>query len=249
MKLLKYIDQREIDLAISKFQSLGNVTTKYHIYSCIFHTTRDSFIFPAKKVIFIATNKYLQWSSRSSDMLAKNLLNEILFMITCFSRRVILADFHSKNYLLRAAATALLSLSISGCGCLPLYAVWTDRSSLGDDIVSLMMKDSGYDRYRPGKWEDLTSQFFSSYIDEQEVMKYFNSIGGTCWSKAITDGYACRVTRELSWYTQKTICSEPKFQRIDSFPYIYHFKMMNNKVVCTNIHTELINNPIKQFDW
>ncbi len=247
---LNHLDQQEIALAILKFPSLGNVTTKYHIYRCISHATLDSFIVPAKKVIFIATNKYLQWSSRSSDMLARNLLNEILFMITCFSRRVIRTEILSRKFLLRAAATALLSLSISGCECLPLYAVWTDRSSLGDDIVSLMIKDTGYDRYRPGKWEDFTSQFFSSYKDEQEVMKYFNSIGGTCWSDAITDGYTCRVIRELTRYTQKTICSEPKLQRIDKVPYIYRFKKnYNNKIVITKIDIDVSFQSIKPFDW
>ena len=57
---LKHLDQQEIALAILKFSSLGNVTTKYHIYRCTSHATLDSFMVPAKKVIFIATNKYLQ---------------------------------------------------------------------------------------------------------------------------------------------------------------------------------------------
>lgn len=121
-----------------------------------------------------------------------------------------------------------LSINLSGCVCFDIYEQWIDRTSLGDDIVSINLKDTNLDT-KHQRAVELTNNFFSGYTEKNEIVKYFNKIGGECWD--IEGEYigACRVTRESPWYARKTICSRPKLQGIKKDVLIYKFKKIDDR--------------------
>jgi hypothetical protein len=117
---------------------------------------------------------------------------------------------------------------VQGCVCFDIYEHWIDRTSLGDDIVSMNLKDTNpYGREQ--RREKLTNDFFSSYREKSEVFEYFESIGGGCWDLEGEYLGACRVTRESPMYARKTICNNPKFQGIKRDVLIYKFKKVDDR--------------------
>lgn len=126
---------------------------------------------------------------------------------------------------------AFFLLNMHGC-CFDVYGQHIDRSGLGDDIVSRMLKDKSFNaEMRRSKWEPLTNDFFSTYRDENEVVEYFKKIGGECWGLQGEFSGACRVTRESPWYAWKSSCDEdkPKLQGLVKDVLIYKFKKIDGK--------------------
>lgn len=148
----------------------------------------------------------------------------------------------------RILLTLLLSINTSGCVCFNIYSQQIDRSSLGDDIVSLNLKDGNLNE-KHQKWVELTNNFFSSYRDKTEVIEYFESIGGECWDLEGEYIGACRVIRESPLFTRKTICSSPKFQGIVVDALVYKFKKIDDSFSFEYEWDLKNSSPVKSGDW
>ncbi len=142
----------------------------------------------------------------------------------------------------------LMSMNMSSCVCFDIYSQQIDRSSLGDDIVSLSLKD-GNPHGREEKWEKITNDFFSSYRDKIDVFEYFESIGGECWDLEGEYIGACRVIRESPLFTRKTICSSPKFQGIVVDALIYKFKKTDDRFSFEYEWDLKNSSPVKSGNW
>lgn len=142
----------------------------------------------------------------------------------------------------------LVSMNMSSCVCFDIYSQQIDRSSLGNDIVSLNLKDGNLDGAHQ-RWVDLTNKFFASYRDKKDIVEYFESIGGECWDEEGENIGACRVIREAPLFTRKTICSKPKFQGMVVNALIYRFKKDDDRFSFDYEWDLEHSSPVKSGDW